>query len=88
MWKVLIDINQLFILFLLKGALEMRNKTVKDTFTPLDKVYMVSVDDKLDDELMQEVRIRLYILIIFSLGYGHKINLKSCLVLELKCVKC
>ena len=39
----------------------MRNKTVKDSFTPLDKVYMVSIDDKLDDELMQEVR-TMYIL--------------------------
>ena len=35
----------------------MRNKTVKDTFTPLDKVYMVSIDAKLDDELMKEVRV-------------------------------
>ena len=37
----------------------MRNKTVKDTFTPLDKVYMVSIDAKLDDELMKEVRVKL-----------------------------
>lgn len=40
---------------IIKGALEMRNKTVKDTFTPMDKVYMVNIDAKLDEELMEEL---------------------------------
>jgi len=33
----------------------MRNKTVEDKYTPLDKVFMVEANGKLDHETMREV---------------------------------
>lgn len=45
----------LFIFIYIQGALEMRNKTVKDKYTPLDKVFMLKYDDQLDDAIMKKV---------------------------------
>ena len=49
----------MFLFFLcLQGALEMRNKTVEDRYTPLDKVYMLDVNGKLDHGTMKEVKLQ------------------------------
>ena len=37
----------------------MRNKTVEDKYTPLDEVFMVDVNGKLDHETMREVTFQL-----------------------------
>ena len=33
----------------------MRNKTVEDKYTPLDEVFMLDVDGKLDHDTMKQV---------------------------------
>ena len=35
----------------------MRNKTVEDDYTPLDSVYMLDINRKLDKATMKEVRL-------------------------------
>ena len=41
---------------LLQGALEMRNKTVADRYTPLENVFMLDANCKLDHDTMTQVR--------------------------------
>ncbi|XP_062510930.1 uncharacterized protein LOC134186870 [Corticium candelabrum] len=38
---------------IIKGALEMRSKTVREAMTPLQSVFMLRIDDKLDRATMQ-----------------------------------
>lgn len=40
---------------IIQGALEMRNKTVEDDYTPLDSVYMLDINRKLDKATMKEI---------------------------------
>ena len=40
---------------LLQGALEMRNKTVADRYTPLENVFMLDANCKLDHDTMTQV---------------------------------
>ncbi|XP_006814874.2 LOW QUALITY PROTEIN: uncharacterized protein LOC100379052 [Saccoglossus kowalevskii] len=40
---------------IIKGALDMRNKTVKNSFTPMESVFMVDINDKMDDQLMNQL---------------------------------
>lgn len=40
---------------IIQGALEMRNKTVEDDYTPLDSVYMLDINRKLDKVTMKEI---------------------------------
>jgi len=40
---------------IIKGALDMKYKTVKHCMTPLDQVFMVSFDARLDRQLMTEI---------------------------------
>lgn len=40
---------------IIQGALELRNKTVEDKYTPLDKVFMVEANGKLDHETMRKI---------------------------------
>jgi len=40
---------------IIQGALEMRNKTVEDKYTPLEKVYMLDINSKLDHGTMKEI---------------------------------
>ena len=40
---------------IIKGALNMRNKDVKDCYVPLDKVYMVDLKQKMDQTTMKQV---------------------------------
>ncbi|XP_032226027.2 DUF21 domain-containing protein At4g33700 isoform X2 [Nematostella vectensis] len=40
---------------IIQGALDMRNKRIRDRYTPLDRTFMLSVDDKLDDSLMLKI---------------------------------
>ena len=35
----------------------MRNKTVEDKYTPLDKVYMLDINRQLDQDTMKEVNL-------------------------------
>ena len=35
----------------------MRNKTVEDKYTPLDKVYMLDINRQLDQDTMKEVHL-------------------------------
>ena len=35
----------------------MRNKTVKDKYTPLEEVYMLDATRKLDNDTMKEVQV-------------------------------
>ena len=35
----------------------MRNKTVEDKYTPLDKVYMLDINRQLDHDTMKEVNL-------------------------------
>ena len=35
----------------------MRNKSVQHKYTPLDKVYMLDIDGKLDHETMKQVNL-------------------------------
>jgi len=41
---------------IIKGALEMKTKTVKQCMTPLDKVFMFSVDKILNASTMKEIK--------------------------------
>ena len=41
--------------FLPQGALEMRNKVVREVMTPIKSVFMISQDDHLDLKLMKMV---------------------------------
>ena len=38
-----------------QGALDMKNKTVRDAMLPIEDVYMLSIEDKLDRVTMDEV---------------------------------
>ncbi|KAM7440167.1 hypothetical protein ABFA07_010572 [Porites harrisoni] len=40
---------------IIQGALEMRNKTVEDKYTPLDNVYMLDINRQLDQDTMKEI---------------------------------
>eukprot|EP01028_Stygiella_incarcerata_P002861 TRINITY_DN1546_c0_g1_i1.p1 TRINITY_DN1546_c0_g1~~TRINITY_DN1546_c0_g1_i1.p1 ORF type:complete len:422 (+),score=132.70 TRINITY_DN1546_c0_g1_i1:135-1400(+) len=40
---------------IVRGALEMRDRTVMDVMTPLEKVYMISMDDVMNDQKMREI---------------------------------
>ncbi|XP_078375515.1 uncharacterized protein LOC144658892 isoform X2 [Oculina patagonica] len=40
---------------IIQGALEMRNKTVQDKYTPLDSVFMLEANGKLDRDTMREI---------------------------------
>eukprot|EP00118_Oscarella_pearsei_P007142 m.33838 g.33838 ORF g.33838 m.33838 type:complete len:481 (+) comp31920_c0_seq1:250-1692(+) len=40
---------------IIKGALEMRSKVVREVMTPIESVFMVSEDDKLDEKLMKKL---------------------------------
>lgn len=40
---------------IIQGALEMRNKSVQHKYTPLDKVFMLDIDGKLDRETMKQI---------------------------------
>ncbi|XP_062510862.1 uncharacterized protein LOC134186817 [Corticium candelabrum] len=40
---------------IIKGALEMRSKVVKEAMTPLESVFMLNTDDKLDRVTMQKL---------------------------------
>ncbi|KAJ7394294.1 hypothetical protein OS493_000096 [Desmophyllum pertusum] len=40
---------------IIQGALEMRNKTVEDRYTPLEKVFMLEANGKLDHDTMREI---------------------------------
>lgn len=40
---------------IIQGALEMRNKTVADDYTPLHSVYMLDINRKLDKDTMKEI---------------------------------
>ncbi|XP_077977352.1 uncharacterized protein LOC144432921 [Glandiceps talaboti] len=65
---------------IIKGALDMRNKMVKDAYTPLENVYMIDIDEKMDHQLMNQViskghsRIPVY--------EGSRINLKGVLLVK------
>jgi metal transporter CNNM len=41
---------------IIKGVLDMKIKTVDQCMTPLAKVFMLSLDDKLDEKTMDKVR--------------------------------
>lgn len=43
---------------LLQGALEMRNKTVADRYTPLENVFMLDANCKLDHDTMTQVSVQ------------------------------
>ncbi|XP_068698745.1 uncharacterized protein [Montipora foliosa] len=43
---------------IIQGALEMRNKTVKDKYTPLEEVYMLDANRKLDNDTMKEISVK------------------------------
>ena len=47
----------------------MRNKTVQDRYTPLDNVFMLEANGKLDHDTMREVNIQ-----IIKLVYTTKVN--------------
>ena len=53
----------------MQGALEMRNKTVEDKYTPLEKVYMLDINSKLDHGTMKEVNYSEFLDDILQLSY-------------------
>ncbi|KAK3097502.1 hypothetical protein FSP39_010242 [Pinctada imbricata] len=65
---------------IIKGALDMKNKTVKDAMLPLDDVYMVNIDDKLDKEKMEELISRSHSRI--PVYQGHKSNIVGLLLVK------
>ncbi|XP_019851308.1 PREDICTED: DUF21 domain-containing protein At4g14230-like [Amphimedon queenslandica] len=42
-------------ILIVKGALDMRDKTVKDAMTPLESVFMLHVDDKIGQANMEKI---------------------------------
>ncbi|XP_070567366.1 uncharacterized protein [Ptychodera flava] len=40
---------------IIKGALDMRNKMVKDAYTPLESVYMIDINSAMDHQLMDQL---------------------------------
>jgi len=40
---------------IMKGALDMKDKTAMDVMTPLEKVFMLRVDQKLDQDVVQQI---------------------------------
>ncbi|XP_014664441.1 PREDICTED: putative DUF21 domain-containing protein At1g03270 isoform X3 [Priapulus caudatus] len=40
---------------IIQGALQMRDKTVKDSMVPLESVFMVSIDEKVDRPTLQKI---------------------------------
>ena len=46
-----------FLLELLQGTLDMRNKTVADAYTPLHRVFMLDINEKMTQENMNKVTV-------------------------------
>jgi len=46
----------------------MRNKTVEDKYTPLDKVYMLDINRQLDQDTMKEVNLNFAAFVFFKFG--------------------
>jgi len=42
---------------IIKGALDLSSKTVKDAMTPISEVFMLGFKDKLDEKKMDQVQI-------------------------------
>lgn len=68
------------IFFFVQGALEMRNKTVEDKYTPLDRVFMLDFDGKLDHGTMKQVNfhIELVLISLFFMCTVFKRNQMCC----------
>lgn len=48
----------------------MRNKTVEDKYTPLDKVYMLDINRQLDQDTMKEVHLNIFIAAFVFFKFG------------------
>ena len=46
---------------IIKGALDLHNKSVADAMTPMDKVYMLDIDRELDIMTMAEIMVCIHI---------------------------
>lgn len=46
---------------IIKGALDLKNKKVASCMTPLDSVFMLPVEQKLDKETLKMVRQHLFV---------------------------
>ena len=58
---------------ILDGALDLRDKQIREVMTPLEKVYMLDIDTLLDKDLLKEIYSKGYSRIPIYEGHREKI---------------